>query len=78
MTLKDNIIEIWPKLLDWLDREAKIEEIIKHSVEITPLETEYLVSHEGIIFNATDGEYRLVFSVKMSCVKIKESPSLLN
>lgn len=78
MTLTNHIIEIWPKLLDWLHRKAKIEEIIKHSVEITPLKTEYLVSHEGIIFNATDGEYRLVFSVKMTCEKIKEPPGLLN
>lgn len=78
MTLTDHITTIWPKLLDWLNREAKIEEIIKHSVEITPLETEYLVSHPGINFNSTDGEYDLFFSVKIKCIKIKESSDRLN
>jgi len=71
MTLTDHITKIWPQLLDWLNREAKIEEIIKHSEE-TPFGTEYLVSHPGIIFNSTDGEYRLVFSVKMSCLKMEK------
>jgi len=61
MTLTDHITNIWPKLLDWLNKEVKIEELIKHSEEITPLERKYLVSHPGLNFNASDGEYELFF-----------------
>jgi len=77
MTLTDHITKIWPKLLDWLDREAKIEEIIKHSEEISPIETRYVVSHPGLNFNSSDGKYELFFSVKIRCIKIKEPPDRL-
>jgi len=71
MTLTDHITNNWPKLLDWLNREVKVGELIKHSEE-TPFGTEYSVHHPGILFNSSDGDYRLVFSVKITCFKLEK------
>lgn len=69
-TLKEHIATVWPKFLDWLNREVEVEKIIENPIGVTSLRREYFVSHSGLNINSTDGEYEIFFSVRIECIRI--------